>query len=296
MATPSNQSSQQLQPATTVPARYLKYFHYPDDHIAVLAVPRKDGTLYQRFPTAELAGTTKYQSWLRHLNASSYDVYLSANPMNPHRGRREKEDVATIRRLQVDLDHNGPASLQRILDDVGAGRIPKPAHVIHSSKDNYQVFWNCAPHQWDPGQAEVVMKGLAQRYGGDPAVAEVARVMRWPGFRNKKPGRANAMVSWSNYKGSPVMLPDFRNILRDLPLAPSTQAPRAPRPPGAGISQSERDWAWARSQLRRGADPAVLASQLEARRQDKPKPGYYARRTITRAQDSLKTQQLDISR
>ena len=296
MASPADRSTSELQPANTVPARYLRYFHHADDHVAVLAIPRKGGTLYQRFPTAEAACSTKYQAWLRHLNADGYDIYVSSNPIRPDRGLREKRDVAYIRRLQLDLDEAGTVNLNHLLDDVSAARLPKPAHTLRSSNDHYQVFWNCASAHWDASKAEVVMKGLAQRYGGDPNVAEVARVMRWPGFRNKKPGRSNAMVSWRPYKGSPVLLADFRNMLRDVPPAPSTPAPGALRQPGFGNSQSERDWAWARSELRRGADPDTLISTLEARRQDKPKPAYYARRTVTRAHESLRTQSLGISR
>ena len=296
MSPASPSTEPQPSPPPSVAARYLKYFHHADDHVAVLAIPRKDGNVEQRFPTVEAACSHKYQRWLRHLNAHGYDIYVSSNPIDPARRRREKEDITSIRRLQLDLDTNGPANLKRLLDDVAGGRIPKPAHTLASSKDHYQVFWNCAPHRWDTPKAETVMSALATRYGGDPNVAEVARVMRWPGFRNKKPGRSNAMVSWTPYKGTPVFLNDFRNILRDLP--PSIPAPssRAPRRPGQGNSQSERDWAWARSQLRRGADPAHLISQLEARRQDKPKPAYYAQRTITRAIDSLKPQTIDMSR
>ena len=56
-----------------------------------------------------------------------------------------------------------------------------------------------------------------------------------------------------------------------------------PRNRPSGISQSERDWAFVREQLRRGADPAELRTELERRRQDKPCPGYYAQRTVARA-------------
>jgi len=51
----------------------------------------------------------------------------------------------------------------------------------------------------------------------------------------------------------------------------------------SGISQSERDWAFVREQLRRGADPSALRAELERRRPDKPCPRYYAQRTVDRA-------------
>ena len=45
------------------------------------------------------------------------------------------------------------------------------------------------------------------------------------------------------------------------------------RPPGADVSQSERDWAWCRDALRRGLDPAIVRARLEERRaDDEPEP------------------------
>ena len=61
------------------------------------------------------------------------------------------------------------------------------------------------------------------------------------------------------------------------------------RPAGAGVSQTERDWAWWLEALRRGLDPAIVRARLEERRaDDAPNPGYYARRTLERAAASLR--------
>jgi len=277
------------QSATTVAARYLKRLHHDDDHIAVLAIPRKSGAVQQRFPTVAEAATVNYQGWLRHLNANSYDIYLSVNPVNPTRLLREKQDISQVRRLQLDLDTNGQDNLKRLFDDVAAARVPKPAHVLCSSPDHYQVLWDTSPRHWDPDQAEEVMKGLALRYNGDANVAEIARVMRWPGYRNKKPGRKNAMVTWTHQKGLPVTLPNFRNLLRDMPSKP-VHPPRPTNPAGPrnGNSQSERDWARVRTLLKQGVSEEILVRQLEAERQDKPKPTYYAQRTVARAAESLR--------
>ena len=46
------------------------------------------------------------------------------------------------------------------------------------------------------------------------------------------------------------------------------------------------------SLLRKGVSEETLARQLEAERQDKPKPAYYAQRTVTRAAASLRGEQL----
>jgi len=197
------------------------------DRVAILAIPRSgpDARVKQRFtPAGTAAGRT--QSWLRHLNSQRYDIYLGVNPLREDSTRREKEDIAEVRRLQVDLDDNGPENLKRLLGDAARGVIPQPRHLLRSSTDHYQVLWDTARGQWTPGQAETTMRSLAARYGGDPACSEVARVMRWPGYRNHKEGRDRALVSWIDRGGKPVSPDDFRALpapemrtARDAPVA-----------------------------------------------------------------------------
>ena len=265
------------------PTRYLRRLFGPSDRIAVVAVPRGAGKVAQRFPTAAGACAERFQGWLRHLNAQGYDIFVGVNPVGP-RKRREKEDVVSVRRLQLDLDEDGGAGLKRVLDDVELGKLPAPAGILRTSENRYQVLWHTLPG-WEQTRAETVMTGLALRYGGDRAVADIARVMRLPGFRNKKPGRGDAMVTWVDLNGAAVAPESFG----DLPAPPKGNGRPAPgwRATGMGVSQSERDWAWARSRLRRGESPSKLTAELEASRQDKPKPGYYADRTVRRAAESL---------
>ena len=64
--------------------------------------------------------------------------------------------------------------------------------------------------------------------------------------------------------------------------------PKNPAGGGKGNSQSEHEWARVRSLLKKGVSEETLVRQLEAQRQDKPKPAYYAQRTVTRAAASLR--------
>ncbi len=266
---------------------YIAELFQDDEHLAVLAVPRggEKRDPEQRILTAERARADGFQRWLRHLNANGHDIFVGMNPLRPDRKRREKRDVAAIRRLQLDLDERGPESLRRVLNDVRAGQLPQPAALVRSSRNRYQVIWHTTPG-WTAAEAEDAMSRLAQRYGGDPAVADVARVMRLPGFRNKKEGRDDALASWTDYGGRAVDQADFGALPERRP-APSAARPRAPAPGPKPISQSERDWAYVRDKLRRGEDPAVLVAHLERTRQDKHDPAYYAERTVRRAVASL---------
>ena len=272
------------------PVRFLDSMFEPKDRVAILAISRgeAEGRIEQRFMTARIAaGST--QGWLRHLNASRYDIYLGVNPVREGARQREKADIAEVRRLQVDLDSNGPENLKRLLSDVTRGVVPQPRHLLRSSQNRYQVLWDTARGQWSPQEAEATMQGLAARYGGDPACSEVARVMRWPGFRNQKEGREQALVSWTDRGGKPVTPEDFRAVpvperhtARDAPLAPG-RGRRARQERPNRITPSEKDWAWVKDQLKAGASPFQVREELARRRPDKPKPAAYAALTVEKA-------------
>ena len=263
------------------------FSHASRDRIAILAIPRSGGKAEQRVATLAQVSSPKYLAWLRHLNARDYDIYLCVNPIRPGSRGREKADIAEIRRLQLDLDEDGPAGYARVLQDVERGTLPRPAHILRSSKDRYQFLWDTVPDRWSQEQAEAVMRGLANHYGGDGAATDVARVMRLPGFRNCKPGRARSLVTWTWYGGRLVRPEDFRGLPVPEPAPASRTEERRRMAPGHH-SQSERDWAAAGDALRKGEDPEIVISRLKQQRQDKPNPDYYARRTVRRKAEELK--------
>ena len=271
----------------------------PTQHVTILLLPPRAGLPQQRFPSRDGAISDSFQAWLRHLNARGYNIYFGTNPINPARQRREKQDIAELRHVQIDLDDDGPGSLQRIQAAARPGTLPHPAAVIHSSAARYQVLWLLAAG-WTPAEAEDVNRRLALRYNGDRAATDCSRVFRLPGFRNRKPARGDAWVTWTGYPEVVAAVGDFAVLpaREDSPaeaIAVFHEEPdRAPaeelgrRPAGAAVSQSERDWAWWLEALRRGQDPAIVRARLQQRRaDDKPNPEYYARRTVERAAASL---------
>jgi len=54
-----------------------------------------------------------------------------------------------------------------------------------------------------------------------------------------------------------------------------------------GITQSERDWAFARRALKRGEDPQEVIRAIAQFRTDKPNPQYYAEHTVRKAQATV---------
>ena len=266
---------------------YLNTLYQPDDRLAIVAVGRQGPKpkVEQRVVTARAATRPGYQRFLRHLNATGHDVFVSMNPIRPEAQSREKADVLEVRRLQLDLDKDGPDSLRQVLADVNAGQLPAPAAVIRSSRQNYQIVWHANPGAWTPDAAEDAMRRLASRYDGDSSVADVARVMRLPGFRNKKPERDDAAVVWTPHDGGPVRPDQFAHLPPPEKAAPVRRAKKdtAKRE----LSQSDRDWAYVKDQLRRGTPPRRLVAHLEETRQDKHNPHDYAERTVRKARAAL---------
>jgi hypothetical protein len=180
----------------------------------------------------------------------------------------------------LDLDNDGVKALAAI---ERSPEVPKPScYVISSSPGKYQVIWKVKGITQD--QAESLQRRMVQEFGADPAATDSARVLRLPGFFSKKyekPFRVSAEAKSS----VTYQLGDFKLSQDQSPAVPhESPAPRVHTASGRGKrSASEHDWNWATRRLDRGESIEALVQKLTDCRDHKPNPGYYARRTITRA-------------
>ncbi|MBK7079424.1 MAG: hypothetical protein IPH55_01405 [Betaproteobacteria bacterium] len=89
---------------------------------------------------------------------------------------RTAANVKQVRALFVDLD-GAP------LQPVAAAAVP-PDIVVNSSPGKYHGYWlgvSCPLDAFTPAQL-----ALAEKFGGDPSVNDLPRVMRLPGFFHQK--------------------------------------------------------------------------------------------------------------
>ena len=273
------------------PEEYIADLFDSDDHIALVLVPRdQDAKTQQRIWAAGKAASEKVQRWLRHENARGSDIYVSMNPLRAGALRRSKKDIASVRRLYLDLDKEGSVKLNHLLRDSTGGRIPSPSYIINTSKDRFQVIWNVKPGAFTSQEAEGLMRGLADEYGGDRAATDVTRVLRLPGFKHR--GRSTWITmsatrqKVTEKKDWPPRL--FREPKREPATATRKSASkRGSLPAGGDKSPSGQDWARTRDGLRRGENPGAIEHEIEKKRQDKHNPADYARRTVQRAAASL---------
>ena len=182
----------------------------------------------------------------------------------------------------MDLDRHGDQVLQLIQH---SEQLPKPNYVINTSPHKYQVIWKV--QGITPSQAEALQKTIVEQFDGDPAATDSTRILRLPGFSNKKYAH-EYLVTAQAQSTQTYSLADFR-----LPSDEREQHGRGYEPSAvrgvqtAEITQSERDWAFAKRRLANGESPEALIQTIANFRSDKPDPEYYSRQTVTRAYASV---------
>ena len=263
---------------------YVLALHDPQDHVAVLVRNRSREHVMQRILPAETIASAPFQAWLKAQNEAGADIFVGMNPMKDGIPNRTKENVREIRHVYLDLDEDAGASLHSLRT---SGDAPAPNFVLDTSPGKHQVVWRV--DGLDKEQAESLLRSLAYQFRGDPAATDVSRVLRLPGFTNRKYNEAFVVrvhhETDAQYHGQ-----DF-HVQEDSPESPrhlgdSQQRPR--KIPVGHRSQSEADWAYAKRALARGDNPDEIMRRIaDYRADDKADPAYYARLTVIKAQHSL---------
>lgn len=140
-------------------------------------------------------------------------------------------------------------------------------------------------------EAEGLLHAMARECGGDPAATDATRVLRLPGFANKK-YETDFYVEARRESTETYHLRDFKLHIDSHDSPHHNYDTRAKREssPRTTLSQSEHDWAFAKRALARGDDPEEVIQQIaQHRARDKSDPQDYARRTVTKAGAELKS-------
>jgi hypothetical protein len=292
MTTMEKQDEKQM----TAP-EYIRANFHPSDRIAVLVRRRGRGETIQRISTADKIAATLFQDWLHYKNEKeNCDIYIGMNALKPESHTRTKDDIWAIRHLYVDLDHDGTKSLAAIEQ---SDLVPKPSYVLNTSPDKFQVIWKV--EGMTPHQAESILHAVTAQFDGDPAATDSTRVLRLPGFTNKK-YEQDSLVKVHSQTGQTYRPHDFKirtepvdagparwNQSQDRYGASATRRDRQGSTEPHELSQSERDWAYAKRALSRDESPEdIIRNIAEFRAYDKPNPQDYAFRTVSKALAELK--------
>ena len=278
------EKSEQLIPSAS---EYILDNFDAADRIAILVLNRDFGETIQRITSAQKAASPEFQAWLRYKNANGSDIYVGMNPLKKDASTRTKEDIDSIKHVYIDLDHGGPEALEAIEN---SSLVPKPNYVVNSSPEKHQIVWKV--EGMDLEDAEALLQAMAREFGGDPAATDATRVLRVPGFANKK-YETDFYVEARKESTETYHLRDFKLQIdsQDSPRYNYNNRAKRESSPRNNMSQSEHDWAFAKRALARGDDPeAVIQRIADYRSKDKADPIYYARHTVMKAQAELASQ------
>jgi RepB DNA-primase from phage plasmid len=253
--------------------RFLSRCFAPEETIALLLRKEDAVAPMQRIVTLETVLGQRYRAWLAYENGAGSNIYVAANPLRPGSRKRIKESIAFVRHLYIDIDLDGDARLATLR---ASDMVPPPTSILSTSPGKYQVLWRV--EGFDFARQEQTLKLLAIAFGGDPACTDCNRVLRVPGFLNRKYDPANRVAV--EYPDDSIWTPDdFRLDAGTVDAMLFAQEVPSRKPAGKH-SNSERDWAWVSDQLAHGKDAVKLTRELASRRSDKPNHLYYAQRTV----------------
>src|SRR6202521_4557463 len=210
-------------------SEYINDNFKPSDRIAVLVLNRNLGETTQRITTAQKVASDEFQAWLRYKNANGADIYVGMNPLKQDASTRTKDDVETIRHLYLDLDHGGSAALEAIKN---SDLVPQPSYVLNTSPEKFQVVWKAEGVTLE--EAETLQHAMVREFGGDPAATDSTRVLRLPGFANKKYDQ-DFYVKAREESTQTYHLRDFKVPIdsQDTPRLQNDEIARRQRSPGA---------------------------------------------------------------
>ena len=245
----------------------------PGETIALLLRRESPAAPTQRVVALEKALAPSYLAWLVHENTTGANIYVAANRLRPGSRRRTKESIESVRHLYIDIDTDGDARLAALL---ASDAVPTPTVILSTSPGKYQALWRVDGFDFE--RQEQTLKLLAIAFGGDPACTDCNRVLRIPGFLNRKYDPAHRVTV--EYPCDSISTPaDFQIDVATMDAMLFDHA-IPPRKQPAKHSNSESDWAWVSHELAHGKDAVKLTRELASRRSDKPNPLYYAQRTV----------------
>jgi hypothetical protein len=249
-------SESSFAPKSLSASEYVLALFEPSDTVAILSRNRRTGQTVQRITSAETVADPEFQSRLRNENAAGADIFIGMNPLREGADGRTKDNIQGISHLYLDLDAGGEEALQAIRN---SAEVPAPNFVLDTSPGKYQIVWKV--EELDREQAESMMRAMADQFGGDPAATDSTRVLRLPGFANKK--YAEAFVVQAQHESNEIYHARDFTVQEDSPeTARHLGDESGRRLPQGHRSQSEQDWAYAKRALARGDDVEQIIRRI----------------------------------
>ncbi len=141
-STGTNRPSSSMDPK--IPVRFLRENFQPGDRIAVVLIQKQTHKVVQRIASMDKIAEREFQAWLRHANASRFEVYVGMNSLKRMLIRAPRKMLPLSVMCTWTSDHNGTSAVQSLVkrDD-----LPEPNYLVNSSPGKWQVVWKVAGFQ-----------------------------------------------------------------------------------------------------------------------------------------------------
>jgi AAA domain len=187
----------------------------------VCALPNKKGAgIPQEFISDDIA---KIEEWARQHDKPGWGVYDCINPLKGGATARNKDNVAAVVSIRIDID---PKSVIETVDEVDAhlgNMLLPPSALIDSGRGRHADWALKEPISTDDAEmiarVDTVRSRLIETLCGDPAPSHHAALFRRPGTHNTKEG-AWLECRFVHNGGAPVDLTELEDMvaLYDRPL------------------------------------------------------------------------------
>jgi hypothetical protein len=166
------------------------FFNATEGSIYLCSLPNERGA----GQPAEVCGRgsgTRLDDLINQWDKKDRGTFFCINTLRPRQSRRSKETVHEITCLHADIDF-GKIDLDRDAILARLNGLPCLPTKVVSSGHGFHTYWilrEAVPAtQENIAHVEGLLRSLSTAVGGDPAVAEVARLMRLPFSFNTKNG------------------------------------------------------------------------------------------------------------
>src|SRR5579862_3581327 len=250
-------------PRPLTSSEYVLALFEPSDNVAILVRNRRLGQTVQRITKAERVAAIEFQSVLLEQNRAGADIFIGMNPIQDGAYNRTKQSLKQIRHVYLDIDRNGEHAIELIRASLD---VPTPNFVLNTSPGKYQTVWRT--EGLNLVQAEALLRDMASHFGGDAAATDATRVLRLPGFANRKLA-FDFVIQVVQVTDQVYSLRDFNLPSESLEASQHLEHSRRSSQPPGHQSQSERDWAYAKRALaprRRSGGRRATHSRLSLRR------------------------------
>jgi hypothetical protein len=276
--------------------KYVSLLYTLTDRVALCLIQGQ--AVQHRFLAVKDIG--KFIPFLQAMNCQGWNIYITPSVMKTGALRRTKANFMSEQDV-IYLDADDKQVMEKVRSEY-----PYPTIVVKTSVGHYQIYWKLVEKISIEAQ-ESLMKRIAQSVGSDIAATDVSRVLRLPGFWNKKPGKDNSVeVVFSRNERTP-----YKRFLEVATLSPlqSVSTNVVSHSQGARVqrrdryisditgrdgekfvfpSKSEEDWYLVNEWLRQGIDRDECIERIKIRRAgEKKNINYYAKKTLENALKKL---------